>query len=127
MAVTTLTNTAYTTGLYGGGSAPLESDPLETTLLSGLTLEKIADRDVWATGLLTYTVIITNGEALAYTNVTFTDELDTQLISYVPNSARLNGAPVDAIYDDQTGLLSITLPDDIEPGVTSITFQVQKL
>ncbi len=127
MAATMLTSTAHTTGLYAGGSAPLQSEPLTTILLSGLNIEKAADRDVWTSGALTFTVTITNEEALSYTDVTLAEELDPALVTLVPGSARVNGVPAPATYDEQSGLLVIALAGGVAPGaIVSITYQVQK-
>lgn len=126
MAETTLTNVGKAVGQYDSIETYLESDPLDTLLLSGLKIEKIADKEVWATGELTYTVTITNEEDVDYTGVKFTDTLDKDLVVLVTDSVEINGAAASYTFEESSGLLTVDLPDDIGAESVEITFQVTK-
>ncbi len=126
MADTTLTNTASVTGNYNAVPITLDTDAVVTQLVDGLTVTKTADRVNWATGLLTYTITVTNNASSSLETPIVTDILDPTLIKLVESSVKVNGVAKTPVYNATTGEMTVTL-DSIEVGGKSeITFQVQK-
>lgn len=124
-----LTNTVTTAGLYDGILTGL-TDAVTIQLVEGLTLTKSADKDSWADGILTYTIIIDNTSDTAYTGVSITDMLDYTKVALIADTVLLDGVAANYTYDDLTGEL-IIIPDEslivaAEDSAT-ITFQVQKV
>lgn len=126
MSQTVLTNIAAATGFYQNFPTSIESKPLSTILLSDLTIEKTADKRVWADGLLTYTITIHNKGMFLFSEVICTDILDPELISLTPDSVYVNGVKSSYQYDPYSGLLNIFLEDDISHESVTITFCVEK-
>ena len=127
MADVKLTNIADVTGNYDSIPTTLTSEAVITSLISGLTIVKSADKQNWASGNLTYTVTITNAAENSFETPTFTDILDPTLIKLVDNSVKVNDETVQYNYDSSTGQLTVVL-ETIAPEATStITFQVQKV
>lgn len=127
MADVKLTNIADVTGNYDSIPTTLTSEAVITSLISGLTMVKSADKQNWASGNLTYTVTITNAAENSFETPTFTDILDPTLIKLVDNSVKVNDETVQYNYDSSTGQLTVVL-ETIAPEATStITFQVQKV
>lgn len=121
-----LTNIARATGFYQNFPTTLESIPLNTILLSALTIEKTADKRVWADGLLTYTITIQNSEIFPFSEVICTDILDPELIILIPDSVYINDVKSSYNYDPYSGLLEILLQNDIAHESVTITFCVEK-
>lgn len=101
------------------------------TLMVDVSVVKSADRKVWATGELTYTVDIKNDNGLALTDSRFEDLLDPDLIVFVNGSVTVtvNGTAVPSPvynYDSTTGLLTVTLPSIAPNDHVVITFRVVK-
>ena len=60
MADVKLSNVASITGTYDSIATTLSSEAVITSIISGLTIVKTADKQNWANGYLTYTITITN-------------------------------------------------------------------
>ena len=127
MADVKLTNIADVTGTYDSIPTTLTSEGIITDLISGLTIVKTADKQNWATGNLTYTVVVTNTAENDFETPVFTDILDPTLIKLVENSVKVNDATTNYTYDAVSGKLSVELETIAKEGTTTITFQVQKV
>lgn len=126
---TQLTNTASVLGEYNSVPTTITSEALVVTMLDGLTVTKTADKQVWADGNLTYTILVDNKSAESYTNPTITDILDTTLVTFVPESVTIGGQKAETSqysYDEATGKLTITLSDIGPSASETVTFQVAK-
>lgn len=86
MADVKLSNIANVTENYDSIPTTLTSKAVITDMIAGLTIVKVADKQNWASGNLTYTITITNGAENAFENPTITDILDPALIKLVENS-----------------------------------------
>ncbi len=126
MADTTLTNKASVAGNYNSIPVALDTEAVVTNLIDGLSVTKTADRQNWATGLLTYTITVTNDAVSALEAPVITDVLDTALVKFVENSVTVNGVSKTATYDEATGTLTIDLETIAAGGQSEVTFQVQK-
>ena len=126
MADVTLSNIANVTGTYDAIPTTLTSEAVITEIITGLTIVKTADKQNWDSGNLTYTVTILNSAENAFEKPTFTDTLDTALITLVENSVKVNGTNANYTYDSTTGLLTVELETIEKDGSSEITFQVQK-
>ena len=129
MAELTLTNQADVEGLLGDAATPISfsSSIVTTTIISGLSITKSADKDYWADGPLTYTITIENNSGSALTTSTITDALDITKVTF--NSEF--GVKVDdvAFYDYEIaddGTLTVTLPEIADTKTTTIKFQVNQ-
>ncbi len=121
-----LSNIANVTGTYDSVATALSSEAVITSMITGLTIVKTADKQNWASGYLTYTVTIANNAENPFETPKITDILDPTLISLVENSVKIGEKDAVYDYDSTTGELSISL-ETIPVGETSvITFQVQK-
>lgn len=125
MADTFLSNVGSADGLYDSIPTALISEAVSTLLIEGLTITKAADKDAWASGVLTYTVNIENNAENDYTDVSFIDDLDTTVINLVTDSVKVDG--VDTTYTFIAGKLTVDLPDIAPGGSTVITFEVTKV
>jgi uncharacterized repeat protein (TIGR01451 family) len=127
MADVALTNRATANGTYNSVATEIVSSNVVTQMISDLTITKTADKTIWTTGVLTYTITIYNNASYPYESPVVTDILDTSKVSLVSNSITINGRTETYSYDSQTGLLSIDTPTLTVGNQTVITFQVQKL
>lgn len=126
MADVKLSNVASITGTYDSIATTLSSEAVITSIISGLTIVKTADKQNWANGYLTYTITITNNAEKPFESPDITDILKPTLITLVADSVKEGETTREYSYDDVTGLLSIKL-DTIPVGEsTEVTFQVQK-
>ena len=111
---TTLNNTATVLGTYNEIPTTLTSEVLATTLLSGLTVTKTADKEVWADGNLTYTITVDNQTTETYTSPVITDILDKDLVTLLTNTIKINDTAAttsDYEYEEATGKLTVNLSD----------------
>lgn len=126
MADLKLSNIATIIGNYDSIATALTSEAVITSLISGLTIVKTADKENWASGYLTYTITITNNAEKPFETPKITDTLKTSLITLVENSVKEGETTKEYDYDATTGILSVQL-ETIDVGQsTEITFQVQK-
>ena len=126
-----LTNTATSVGTYDGLSTEMTSEAVVVLMLDDLTITKSADRQVWVTGNLTYTITITNDTENDYVTPVVTDTIDPTLATLVPDSVTINGvpatSPTDYTFDDVTGLLTVNLPDIVAESNAVIVFEVSRV
>lgn len=127
MPDTNLINSASLQGTYNSAPLKLEAEALETLMIEDLTIERETDKEVWANGLLTYTITVSNGADYDYEDVVFEDVLDIISISFVADSFRVNGISIDATYDDSMGILSANIGTIGSGQTATITFQVHKI
>lgn len=126
---TELSNIVTALGEYNNIPTSISSEAAIVTMITGLTIEKVADKTVWADGLLTYTITVKNETTQTYTNATVTDILNTTLIDFVNDSVTIDSTKATSeeyTYTEETGTLTVKL-SDIAPSTTkTITFQVKK-
>lgn len=126
---TELSNIVTALGEYNNIPTSISSEAAIITMITGLTIEKVADKTVWADGLLTYTITVKNETTQTYTNATVTDILNTTLIDFVDDSVTIDSTKATSeeyTYTEETGTLTVKL-SDIAPSTTkTITFQVKK-
>lgn len=126
---TELKNTVSATGNINEIPTSINSVASVVTMLNGLTITKEANKAIWADGLLTYTITITNQTTLPYVKPVVTDIFDTTLIDFVTDSVTIDGVKAtaeEATYDIATGTLTVNLSDIEAAGTKTITFQVTK-
>ncbi len=125
MADQILLNKGNLTGTYNGLDFNEDSTEATTVLVDGFTITKTADKEVWADGILTYTITITNGGDHDLEGPVFSDLLDITKVNIVEDSVYVDGAI--KTYTFVGGLLTVNL-DTIAVGQTVvITFQVTKI
>lgn len=98
-------------------------------MLDGLQVTKNADKMVWAAGVLTYTITVTNSTAEIFTSPVITDVLDKTLVTFVDGSVTIDGQPAATeiySYDEASGKLTINLSNIAPSASNTITFQVKK-
>lgn len=122
-----LNNIVSAVGNYDEIPTSITSVASVVTMIDGLSISKVADKRVWADGLLTYTVTITNNTLKEYSSPVVQDTLDILLIDFVDSSVTIDGVTSSAYtYSSDTGLLTINL-DKIDASSSKvITFQVKK-
>ena len=126
MSDITLTNNANISGTYDSSPLTLESNTVTTQLISGITIQKSADKQNWLSGDLTYTITIQNNADSNLDSPVLTDVLNPDLIKLVENSVQVDGAIKQYTYEESTGTLTVNL-NNIDVGNTAtITFRVQK-
>lgn len=124
-----LNNTVTAVGNYNDVPTSITSAVSVVTMIDGLTIVKSSDKQNWADGNLTYTVIISNQAEKPYNSPEVKDVLDTSLVDFVENSVTIDGVAAeqsDYAYDDGSGTLTINLSDIAVSEVKTITFQVKK-
>lgn len=126
---TTLNNTVSAVGNYNSIPASITSLASVVTMISGLTITKTADKEVWADGLLTYTIVLDNEATETYTSPVVTDKIDTSLVTFVTGSVTIDGVEATSseyTYEESTGTLTVNLTDIAPSSKKTITFQVTK-
>lgn len=126
MADIKLSNIATITGTYDSIATALSSEAVITSLISGLTIVKTADKQNWASGYLTYTITVTNNAKKPFEAPTITDTLEPSLITLVADSVKEGETTKEYTYDPTTGVLSVKLETIPVGESVEITFQVQK-
>lgn len=122
-----LTNTASALGTYASEPTTIEATEINVTMVNELTIEKSADKPVWISGPLTFTITITNGASLSYETPTITDTIDILKVAFIEDSVTIGGSPSDQYtYDDESGKLDVNLTTITSGGSAIVTFQVQK-
>lgn len=124
-----LNNTVTAVGNYNDVPTSITSAVSVVTMIDGLTITKSSDKQNWASGNLTYTVIINNQSEKPYNSPEVKDVLDTTLVDFVENSVTIDGQAAeqsDYTYDDGSGTLTINLEDIAVSESKTITFQVKK-
>ena len=126
---TKLTNIASVLGNYNDIPTSISTQALVVTMIDGLTATKTADKMIWADGNLTYTITVNNESTETYTAPVITDILETTLISFITGSITIDDTPIEEseyTYDQETGTLTIKLPDIAPSSKKTVTFQVAK-
>lgn len=130
----TLNNQASAVGEYNNISTSLTSEVSVVTIIDGLTITKSADKENWASGVLTYTIVVNNTTGNTYSGVNVTDVLDTTKIKLVDGSVTVDGNIIqkgtnvnEYTYDDTSGTLVVNLGDIATTVKKTITFQVSKV
>lgn len=126
---TTLNNTVSAVGNYNSIPTSITSLASVVTMISGLTITKTADKEVWADGLLTYTIVLDNEATETYSSPVVTDKIDTSLVTFVAGSVTIDGTEATSseyTYEESTGTLTINLTDIAPSSKKTITFQVTK-
>lgn len=124
-----LSNTVNVLGNYNSIPTSLESEAVVVSMIDGLTVTKEADKMVWASGVLTYTITINNAATENYTSPVITDVLNPSLVTFVSGSVMLNNEKLEEsnyTYEASSGTLTINLPDITSSSKSEITFQVTK-
>ncbi len=109
-----LRNIVTTLGNYNDIPTFISSPVLVTTLISGLTITKSADKSIWADGAITYTITIDNQTTVSYTESKVTDILDAELVEFVDGSVTIDGQKATSeqyTYDTTTNTLTVNLTD----------------
>ena len=125
----TLSNTVSAVGNYDDIPTAITSTATVVTMVSGLNISKTADKNVWAYGVLTYTIIIENKTQKTYGTTEIKDKLYLTIIYFVEGSVTIDSAKAsedDYEYNQDTGVLTVNLSDIAASGSSVVTFQVKK-
>lgn len=124
-----LRNSATSAGIYNNIPTSITSTVSVVTIIDGLSITKTADKQVWADGILTYTIIIDNQTEKVYESPKITDVLDNNLIEFVNGSVTIDEVTATSSeysYNALKHTLTINL-EDLDPSSTkTIKFQVSK-
>lgn len=126
---TILSNTVSALGNYNDVPTAMASEAVLVTLLDGLKITKTADKPVWADGVLTYTIVLTNDETKPYTAPVVTDIIDNTLVDFISGSVMIEGVAASDdqySYNENTHTLTVLLDDIAATSTRTITFQVKK-
>lgn len=126
---TELSNSASVLGNYNNIPTEISTQAFVVTLISGLTVTKTADKVIWSEGNLTYKIEVINQTDLPYTSPVITDILNPTLIALVNNTIKIDDNIISSslyTYEEDTGKLTITLPDIESKGKKVVTFEVSK-
>lgn len=126
---TILSNTISALGNYNDVPTAMASEAVLVTLLDGLKITKTADKPVWADGVLTYTIVLTNDETKPYTAPVVTDIIDNTLVDFISGSVMIEGVAAtddQYSYNENTHTLTVLLDDIAATSTRTITFQVKK-
>jgi len=130
MAEVSLTNQVDISGQYGESSTPISfaSNIVTTTIVQGLTVNKVADKVNWINGPLTYTVTIENNSGATLSSGVLTDNLNTSLVEFnTTYGVQIDGTPTaSSNYTYNDGELKVTLPELTDSNTTTVTFQVTR-
>ena len=125
----TLNNIAQAVGNYNNIPTSITSSVSVVTLVNGLTITKTANKQIWADGNLTYTIVVDNKAEQTYTSPKVTDILDATLIDFVDGSVIIDGQkanPTQYSFNNQTNTLTVDLEDIAVSSSRTITFDVSK-
>lgn len=84
---------------------------------------------MWADGVLTYTIVLTNDETKPYTAPVVTDIIDNTLVDFISGSVMIEGVAAtddQYSYNENTHTLTVLLDDIAATSTRTITFQVKK-
>lgn len=122
-----LNNTASAVGNYNEIPTSITSSVSVVTMISGLTITKTADKQNWADGELTYTIVIDNKTDKSYVSPKITDILDINLVTFVDKSVFIDDVlTTNYTYEESSGTLTITLEDITASSSKTIKFKVIK-
>lgn len=126
---TILSNTVSALGNYNDVPTAMASEAVLVTLLDGLKIIKTVDKPVWADGVLTYTIVLTNDETKPYTAPVVTDIIDNTLVDFISGSVMIEGVAAtddQYSYNENTHTLTVLLDDIAATSTRTITSQVKK-
>lgn len=106
----------------------MTSAPITTVISDELSIVKEADRQVWVTGELTYTVTVKNTAGVSYSDAVLTDTFDEK-ITLVEGSVTINDviAVKDVDYKFEDGVLTVNLSSiPATNGKAIVMFRVSK-
>lgn len=124
-----LRNSVTSAGIYNNIPTSITSTVSVVTIIDGLYITKTADKQIWADGILTYTIIIDNQTEKVYESPKITDVLDNNLIEFINGSVTIDEVTATSSeysYNDSEHTLTLNL-EDLDPSSTkTIKFQVSK-
>lgn len=126
MADISLVNSVSVNGTYDAEPLILTSNTVVTQIISGITVQKSADKDRWAEGELTYSITIANNADNSFETPKIVDVLNPDLIKLVPNSVKVNGTDAQYTYDESVGNLTVDIATIAVGASSVITFRVQQ-
>ena len=122
-------NTVNAVGNYDTVPTSITSNTTVVTMVTGLTINKEADKKVWVDGPLNYTLVLNNDTEKIFGKPVITDILDGNLVEFVDGSVTIDGVKATSseyIFRSDTNTLTVNL-EDLEPsGVRTVRFQVVK-
>ncbi|WP_099469839.1 isopeptide-forming domain-containing fimbrial protein [Konateibacter massiliensis] len=125
-----LTNVGRAEAMFGA-ELMFDTSTAEVEIPS-IKVDKVADMTVWHGDVLSYTVTVTNLDAVVIAeDVVFTDTIDPTLAKLDVDSVYVDGVQLtlgtDFTYNTTTGELEITAMPDIPVGDSyDVTFRVTK-
>ena len=123
-----LRNIVGVTGNYSNVPTSITSAASVVTVVNGLSITKTADKNIWADGVLTYTIVVTNDADKTYETPTITDVLDTNLIDFVEGSVTIDGVSATSSnhnYNSATSTLTVNLEDITVSSSKTVKFRVK--
>ena len=122
-----LTNTVTAVGIYNSIPTSITSNASVVTMIDGLSITKTADKQNWADGELTYTIVVNNQSEKEYVNPVITDKLDTSKVEFVDGSVMIEGSAASSSeYIYNTDTLTINLTTINASDTKNVTFKVRK-
>lgn len=124
-----LNNTAVVQGTYNNIPTQITSNTSVVNIIEGLTLNKLADKENWGSGNLTYTITLENKTDTTYVSPVITDVINTDLVDFVNDSIMIDDVKAEASeysYSTDTKTLTINLSDIPKDTTRKVTFMVKK-
>lgn len=124
-----LNNTAVVQGTYNNIPTQITSNTSVVNIIEGLTLNKLADKENWGSGNLTYTITLENKTDTTYVSPVITDVINTDLVDFVNDSVMIDDVKADASeysYSTDTKTLTINLSDITKDTTRKVNFMVKK-
>lgn len=124
-----LNNTAVVQGTYNNIPTQITSNTSVVNIIEGLTLNKLADKENWGSGNLTYTITLENKTDTTYVSPVITDVINTDLVDFVNDSVMIDDVKAEASeysYSTDTKTLTINLSDITKDTTRKVTFMVKK-
>lgn len=128
MAKAITTNQVNFSGVYGPEETPVTfaTNVVMTTIVSGLTATKTANKEYWVDGELLYTIVVENNSGDSYSKGVLTDRTDTANVSFDEGyGVEINGEKT-TDYTFTEGILNVNLPEVKDGETLTVTFQVKK-
>lgn len=124
-----LNNTAVVQGTYNNIPTQITSNTSVVNIIEGLTLNKLADKENWGSGNLTYTITLENKTDITYVSPVITDVINTDLVDFVNDSVMIDDVKAESSeysYSTDTKTLTINLSDITKDTTRKVTFMVKK-
>lgn len=100
------------------------SNDVFVSVIDGVSITKTADKAVWVSGPLTYTLLVTNTTEGELTDIVVTDQIEETAVNFNTEYGVLINGVSATNYSYQNGLLSVPLTRLGANESASITFQV---